>query len=257
MRVTMLGCGASNGVPLVGCDCAVCTSADPRNKRSRVSIFVEIDGVNILIDTSPDLRQQALNNGIRRVDAVLFTHDHADHTHGIDDLRSFNYLSNQAIPAFADTRTMESLMQRFDYAFLPKPSPTWYRPGIAMHEVDISKSNEFSVLGIQVKAFMQEHGRIISLGFRIGNMAYSTDVNALPEASWETLRGVEVWIVDCLRYTASPSHSMLAETLRWIERVNPKRAILTHMSHELEYNALKAQLPSGVEPGYDGLVIDC
>jgi phosphoribosyl 1,2-cyclic phosphate phosphodiesterase len=243
-------------VPLIGCDCAVCTSKNPKNTRKRVSALVEADGVNILIDTSPDLHRQALDNHIKRVDAVLYTHDHADHTHGIDELRSFNYLSGKEIPVFADKSTLGVLKQRFAYVFREKPENIWFRPCLTANAIDEGDMVDFEVLGVWVKAFRQGHGKLESLGFRIGDFAYSTDVDFIPETSFEALAGVKVWIVDCLRETKSYSHSNLVQTLQWIERVKPERAILTHMSHEVDYDALKAQLPPHIEPGYDGLTMD-
>ncbi|MFO0388960.1 MAG: MBL fold metallo-hydrolase [Alphaproteobacteria bacterium] len=256
MRVTMLGCGHSGGVPLIGCDCAVCTSKNPKNTRKRVSVLVEVNNINILIDTSPDLHQQALDNGINRVDAVLYTHDHADHTHGIDELRSFNYLSSKEIPVFSDKKTLDVLQQRFAYAFKEKPEYVWFRPSLTPQLVNEEDVVDFEVMGVSVTAFKQGHGKLESLGFRIGDFAYSTDVDFIPEKSFEALVGVKVWIVDCLRETKSHSHSYLEQTLTWIERVKPSRAVLTHMSHEVEYEALKTQLPPHIEPGYDGLTMD-
>ncbi len=256
MRVTMLGSGHSGGVPLIGCDCAVCTSGDPKNIRKRVSVLVEAGGLNILIDTSPDLHRQAIDNGIKRVDAVLYTHDHADHTHGIDELRSFNYLSGKEIPVFADKKTLEVLQQRFTYVFKGKPEYVWFRPSLTPQAIPEGEVVEFDVSGVVVKAFKQGHGKLESLGFRIGDFAYSTDVDLIPEKSFEALAGVKLWFVDCLRYTKSHTHSNLEQTLQWIERVKPERAVLTHMAHEFDYHTLKAELPAGVEPGYDGLAMD-
>jgi phosphoribosyl 1,2-cyclic phosphate phosphodiesterase len=256
MRVTVLGCGASTGVPMIGCDCAVCTSNDPKNKRQRVSIFIEINGVNLLVDTSPDLRTQALANGITRVDAILLTHEHADHTHGLDDIRSFNFIRNDSIPLYANARTMDSLKQRFGYIFLPKPAPVWFRASVTPRLIPDAPVQHFNAEGIDVVAFEQDHGRIRSLGFRIGDFAYSTDVDQMPESAFEALKGVDVWIVDCLRYTSSMTHSTLERTLGWIKRVKPRLAVLTHMGHELDYSRLASELPGGVVPGYDNMVIE-
>lgn len=256
MRVTMLGCGSSGGVPLIGCDCAVCTSKNPKNKRLRVSVLVETGAKNILIDTSPDLRQQALRHNIRRIDAVLYTHDHADHTHGLDDLRSFNYLSGDSLPLYGDAHTMEGVKRRFPYAFLPKPENVWYRPSLTTNILPDAETYDFTVYGVSVKLFRQSHGRTHTLGYRIGDFAYSTDAKDLPESAFEALAGVKLWIVDCLRYRESPGHSTLEKTLGWVSRVNPGLAVLTHMAHDLDYDVLCKELPSGVVPGYDGLVLD-
>jgi len=255
MRVTMLGCGSSTGVPVIGCHCPVCTSNDPKNKRSRVSVWVETDGVNFLIDSSPDLRQQALSQGISRVDAVLYTHDHADHTNGLDDLRAFNMLTDETVPVYANAPTLQLLQQRFPYAFLPKPRG-WYRPALTPHAIAEAPIQRFTALSIPITAFEQQHGKSKTLGYRIGDFAYSTDTDGLSDIAFEALSGVQLWLVDCLRYGHSHSHSNLAQTLAWIGRVRPRLAILTHMAHDFDYHTLSAELPAGVMAGYDGMIID-
>lgn len=253
-HITILGCGASAGTPLIGCNCATCTSPNPKNNRTRVSVLVQIGDTRILIDTSPDLRQQALRQKITTVDAILYTHDHADHTHGIDDIRSFNFHRNNMIPAYGDAHTLASLQHRFAYVFQPPmPQYGWFRPALEAHIIQAGKP--FSVEGISVLPLAQKHGKHDSLGFRIGNFAYSTDTNFLPEESFDALQGLDVWVVDCLRYDPAPTHAHLELALQWIARVKPKRAILTHMSHVLEYDALCQSLPVGVEPAYDGQAI--
>lgn len=254
MRITLLGCGSSAGVPLIGCTCSICHSTDARNKRSRVSLRVEAQGQSLLIDTSPDLRLQALQHHMPIVNAILYTHDHADHTHGIDDVRSFNFTCNDVIPAYGDAETLNHLQKRFAYAFKEKPENVWFRPCMRPHVV--TPYHPFDVQGVQVLPFAQLHGKVQSLGYRIGDMAYSTDVNVMPEESFAALEGVKLWVVDCLRYTPSYTHAHLALTLEWISRVKPERAILTHMAHDFDYATLAAELPAGVEPGYDGLVVE-
>jgi len=253
MKVTILGCGGSSGVPLIGCDCPVCKSEDPKNKRLRASILVKEKNTAVLVDSSPDLRQQALTNNITKVDAVLFTHAHADHTSGIDDLRAFSYLNNKPIPVYSDRKTLEELKTRFEYAFIPEVPKTWYRPCLIPHEIEAGK--KFTIGDMTIEPFIQGHGKITTLGFRFGDFAYSTDTDYLSPEALENLRGVKAWVVDCLRYEKAPTHSHLEQTLQWIAAVGPKTGILTHMGHEMEYQALKQRLPNGVEPAYDGMVI--
>lgn len=256
MKVTILGCGNSTGVPAIGCSCEVCRSSNPKNKRSRVSVLVEGKGVNLLIDSSPDLRQQALANGINRVDAVLYTHAHADHANGIDDLRSFNYLSGKSLPAYGNAHTLSNLSASFPYIFTPKTGKDFYGASLTAHILPDEPVHTLNIYGISVTCFEQLHAKTNTLGYRIGNFAYSTDVKQLPETAFEALEGVEAWVVDCLHYKEAFSHSHLAQTLQWIERVKPRLAVLTHMDHDFDYDRLSAELPAGVVPGYDGMIIE-
>jgi phosphoribosyl 1,2-cyclic phosphate phosphodiesterase len=255
MRITMLGSGPSWGVPRIGGDWGACDPSNPKNRRRRVSILVEEGGSTLLIDTSPDLREQLLDAGTKRIDAVLFTHSHADHTHGIDDLRSINRMMGKPLPIYAAPFTMTELKTRFRYIFAPideEAKALFYKPAVEPHEIDGS----FSVAGIAVAPFVQDHGFSKTLGFRFGRFAYSTDVVALDETAFAALAGIEVWIVDCIRRASHPTHSHLERTLEWIARVKPRRAIFTHMDQSLDYATLQRELPDGVEPGYDGLVIE-
>lgn len=255
MKITLLGSGASSGVPLIGCDCPVCLSPNQRNKRSRVSLFVETAGIKLLIDTSPDLRAQFLREGLKTADAILYTHAHADHIHGIDDIRSLNFYRGGPIPAYANKATLDELHERFGYVFRePIPQYGWFRPCLIPHE--IAPGVAFSVEGVTITPFRQIHGKVDSLGFRIGNMAYSTDIKSFPPESEEHLHGLDLWILDCLKMEPAPTHTHLAQSLEWIAQYRPKRAILTHLAHELEYAALQAILPEGVEVGYDGLQVE-
>lgn len=254
MRVTVLGCGGSNGVPTIGNIWGVCDPANPKNRRLRPSVLMEADETVLLIDTTPDLRAQLLAGNVHRLTAVLYTHAHADHTHGIDELREINRLMRQPLDIFADRATLDQLTLRFDYCFA-----AWHsddpiaRPLLVPHAID----RAFRVGALTVIPFEQDHGYSLSLGFRIGGFAYSTDVKRLPEPAFEVLEGVDVWIVDCQReYPPHPVHSHLSQTLDWIARVRPRRAILTHMGTGLDYDLLRAQLPPHVEPGYDGQVIE-
>jgi phosphoribosyl 1,2-cyclic phosphate phosphodiesterase len=251
MRVTVLGCGASWGVPAIGPDWGRCDPQEPRNRRRRCSLLVESRGAVLLIDMSPDLREQLLAAGAGRIDAVLLTHAHADHLHGIDDLRMVNRLIGKPIPLFAGADCLAEVERRFGYALLPPPEKPLYRPALAAHPI----AGPFTAAGMRVVPFVQDHGYTTTLGFRIGPLAYSTDVTGLDEAAFAALAGVELWVVDCMRREPHPTHSDLAKTLAWIARVRPRRAVLTHMDQSLDYRELKAELPSGVEPGYDGLVV--
>jgi phosphoribosyl 1,2-cyclic phosphate phosphodiesterase len=253
VRIRILGCGGSGGVPLIGDDWGACDPREPKNRRRRASILVEEGAATLLVDTSPDMREQLLDAGTRRLDAVLFTHPHADHLHGIDDLRSVNRLMRKPIPAYANTQTLEKIAQRFGYVFAPLESgDSFYKPTLTPHVID----GPFEIAGLRIVPFEQDHGFSTTLGFRIGGIAYSTDVVDLDETAFGILAGVELWIVDCLRYEPHPTHSHLAKTLSWIARVKPRRAVLTHMDIQLDYATLCRDLPAGVEPGYDGLTIE-
>lgn len=263
VRVTILGCGASGGVPLIACPCDTCTSTDEKNKRLRSSILVEVEGADrFIVDTGTDFRQQCLRHGITCVDAIIYTHAHADHVHGIDDVRSLNYHADASIPAYGDSATLAQLQDRFGYVFQPKPAGhPWYRPSLIPIVIDDALDADGNGVitlpkGTKVQVFKQLHGRLPTLGLRVGNIAYSVDVNALPEASFAYLRGLDVWIVDCLRHKEAPTHAHLEMTLGWIERVQPKMAYLTHMNHDFEYHAFCTELPPHIRPAYDGLVID-
>jgi phosphoribosyl 1,2-cyclic phosphate phosphodiesterase len=252
MKVTVLGCGASTGVPAIGPDWGRCDPADPRNRRRRVSALVEIGNIAILIDTSPDLREQLIDARVARLEAVVITHAHADHLHGIDDLRAVNRLMRAAIPLYAEASTLTEIGRRFGYVFAPVEEPgRYYKPTLVPHEI----AGPFEIAGIPVLPFAQNHGFSTTLGLRIGGFAYSTDVTELDEQAFAALAGIDLWVVDCLRREPHPTHSHLAKTLSWIARVRPRRAVLTHMDQSLDYRELSAELPEGVEPGRDGLAI--
>ena len=207
----------------------------------------------MLIDCGPDLREQLLDAGAYRVDALLLTHAHADHLHGIDDLRMVNRLNGKPIPLYASAGDLGEVERRFGYVLeRPMPGKPLYRPALQAHEI----AGPFEAAGLPVVPFVQGHGRVKTLGFRIGPLGYSTDVSELDEAAFAALAGTELWIVDCMRREAHPTHCHVAKALAWIERVGPRRAVLTHMDQSLDYRELAAELPPGVEPGYDGLTID-
>lgn len=255
MKVTILGCGPSGGVPLLGNDWGDCDPANPKNCRRRASILLEDGAAQILIDTSPDMRAQLLDAGVGRLDAILFTHAHADHCHGIDEVRALNRAMGQPIPIHASAKTFAELKKRFDYIFRPQDpaaGAVFYKPSLTPTLID----GPFEVAGVRVVPFLQDHGFSQTLGFRFGALAYSTDVVGLDAAAFAALEGVETWIVDSYRRTPHPTHSHLAQTLEWIARVRPRRAILTHMDVQLDYETLRRELPRGVEPGYDGMEIE-
>jgi phosphoribosyl 1,2-cyclic phosphate phosphodiesterase len=248
MKVTILGCGTSGGVPRIGNYWGNCDPQETKNRRRRVSILVEHVGTSLLVDTSPDLREQALSANINRLDGVLYTHDHADHTHGIDDLRGISQIMRQRLDLYGNHATLKVLKQRFTYVF---ESVAGYPVIANAHEI----TGPFRIGAIDITPFRQIHGDMETLGFRFGSVAYSTDLNILPEESIEILKGVDTWIVDALRYEPHPTHPHLDLTLSWIEKVKPRRAVLTHMTWDMDYAALVKNLPQGVEPAYDGMVL--
>ena len=254
MKVTVLGCGTSTGVPVIGCECSVCRSPDPRNKRLRCSLLVETLGVRLLIDTSPDLRQQALTHRFASVDGILFTHAHADHLHGIDEVRTFNINAERSIDVFADRPTLWHLETRFGYTLhgASYDGRGHWRPALCPHRIE----GPFVAAGVPVIPFVQGHGRSTTTGFRIGGLAYSPDADRMPDESLARLGGLDLWIVDALRDRPHPSHAHLERTLGWIDHVQPRRAVLTHMNHEVDYVDWAARLPAGVEPAYDGMVLE-
>lgn len=253
MKVTVLGCGSSGGVPLIGNIWGVCDPLNPKNSRTRASILVEQGDTVVLVDTSPDMRQQLLACRATRLDAVLYTHAHADHCHGVDDLRSVNWLTQKPIDIYADKITLGELGARFPYIFQKTGGNNFYRPSVTPHEIE----GPFTVGALSVRPFKQRHEYSHSLGFRFGDFAYSTDANELDENAFEALAGIRTWIVDCVRMEPHPTHAHLKQTLAWIDRVKPQRAFLTHMSHEVDYDRLVKALPKGVMPAYDGLVFEC
>lgn len=254
MRITILGCGPSSGVPAIGGRWGACDPKDPRNRRRRSSILVEEAGTRVLVDTSPDLRAQLLDADVRGLEAVLLTHEHADHVHGLDDLRAVNRLMGAPLPLYSDTRVLGIMRQRFAYAIADDIDGTSvYKPMLVPKVID----GPFHIGPIPVTAFDQDHGHgMASLGFRFGDAAYSTDVVRLDEAAFAALEGVRLWIVDCFQDSPHGTHSWLEQTLRWIARVAPERAVLTHMSPALDYQSVADRCPPGVVPAHDGLVLD-
>jgi len=259
-RLTILGSGSSGGVPRLGNDWGACDPENQKNRRLRCSALVERWGkggrTSVLIDTGPDIREQLLAMRVDALDGIVYTHDHADHTHGIDDLRVICYRMRRRIDAWADAATHESLMARFGYCFESPPGRS-YPPIMNAHLIDPAVA--FAVSGdggnIDMQPIEQDHGEIPSLGFRVGNVAYSPDISGLSDASAALLQGLDVWIVDALRYIPHPSHFTVKQALEWIERLKPKRAILTHLHVDLDYDTLRRELPDHVEPAFDGMQI--
>jgi phosphoribosyl 1,2-cyclic phosphate phosphodiesterase len=264
LEVQILGCGSSGGVPrLGGADetgfWGACDSGNPKNRRRRCSLLIRRKSsggeTRVLVDTSPDMREQLLAARVARLDGVLITHDHADQLHGMDDLRVVSLHNRGRLDVWTDATTMASVMRRFGYCFVQPPGSD-YPPILNGHEIP-EPFTPFDISGpggaVPVRTFAQRHGNIRSLGFRFGPVAYSPDVDALDENAFAALAGVECWIVDALRYTPHPSHAHLARTLEWIAKVKPRRAILTNMHVDMDYETLARELPAGVEPGFDGM----
>lgn len=251
MIIKVLGCATSTGVPIVGCGCEVCTSKNPKNKRTRSSVLVQVKGKNILIDSSTDLRMQALSNNFTKIDAVLYTHSHADHTHGIDDLRVFNFINKTEISCYSNQETIRNIRQNFSYIF-DSSNSTASRPKLIFRAV----SGEFRYEGIKVIPVDINHAKWIINGYRIGSFAYLTDCSGIPEYSLEKLRDLDLLIIGALRYTPHPAHLSIDQAVEMIDIIKPKRAVFTHMGHEVEYESLNEYLPDNIEPAFDGLEIE-
>lgn len=252
MRLVILGCGTSTGVPVIGCHCEVCSSKDPRNKRTRSSVLVNSGNANILIDTTTDLRTQALANGLERVDAVLYTHAHADHIHGIDDLRAFNLAAGgKAIPCYGNKETIARIRSIFGYIFREDGRDGW-KPNLTTTEVN----SGFSVGSTAITAIDVMHGEATILGYRIGPFAYLTDCSAIPPESMEKLQGLELLILGALRHKPHPTHFSIDEAIRASRSIKARRTIFTHLGHNLDYTRDNPALPEGFELAYDGMTIE-
>jgi phosphoribosyl 1,2-cyclic phosphate phosphodiesterase len=262
LKFTILGCGSSGGVPRPALGWGDCDPNNPKNRRRRTSLLVERyenrDGgpTRVLVDTSPDLREQLLDAEVDWVDGVLYTHDHADHTHGIDDLRALFIKRRQRVDVYLDERTSGVVRKRFDYCFQAPPGSE-YPPIVAEHR--LVAGTPVTIMGeggvIAALPYRQEHGDIPSLGFRFGNLAYSCDLSDVPAESIAALSGLDVWILDALRYRPHPSHLSLDDALRWIEEIKPRRAVLTNLHSDLDYEVLRGKLPVNVVPAFDGMTI--
>jgi phosphoribosyl 1,2-cyclic phosphate phosphodiesterase len=252
LRVTFLGSGTSHGVPMIGCDCAVCRSTDPRDNRLRPSVLLEPDdGTVLLVDTGPDLRAQALRHGVVRVDAVLFTHPHADHILGLDETRRFTTLQGRAIPCYGDPDTIAEVRRVFQYAFDPR------QQGGGVPRLDLRPvTGPFSVGETVVTPVPVMHGELPIYGYRVGAFAYLTDCSAVPESSWPLLAGVKTLAIDALRHRPHPTHFTVAQAIEAASRVGAERTLLTHIAHDLGHAETSANLPAGVELAYDGLEVE-
>ncbi len=240
-------------MPLIGDHWGACDPAEPRNQRLRSSILIEGAG-RLLVDAGPDLRAQMLFNDISAFDAVLFTHSHADHIMGVDELRAVNRATGAPLPVFAMGATLDDLQRRFDYAFLPPVPHGFFRPCLVPNLV--AAGTEVTLAGMPVRLFAQDHQVMETLGLRTGGFAYSTDVVRLPEASLAALAGIDTWVVDCFQRGPHPVHAGLEAVLAWVERLQPRRTILTHMSQDMDWAWMAANLPTGIEAGFDGMVIE-
>jgi phosphoribosyl 1,2-cyclic phosphate phosphodiesterase len=259
MKAIVLGCGGSAGVPMIGGadgrgDWGVCDPAERRNRRTRSSIVVQgNDGRRLLVDTAPEMRLQLIDHAIPSIDGVLFTHSHADHILGLDDVRILNRIIDRPMPVWGDAHTLEELRRRFDYAFLPWRPPGFIRP--VLEAQPIKSGDTVAMAGIELTVFDQDHGFGTTLGFRAGRFAYCTDVVDLDQAAWEILAGVETWLVDCFQREPHRTHASLAAVREWAARLGAKRTILTHMGNDMDWGWMMRNLPRGLEPAYDGMEI--
>jgi phosphoribosyl 1,2-cyclic phosphate phosphodiesterase len=259
--VTILGCGSSGGVPRVGQGWGKCDPANPKNRRRRCSILVQRSQggaeTNVLVDTSPDLREQLIDADVKRLDAILYTHPHADHTHGVDDVRGLVILHGRRIPAYMDEPTSKALTHKFDYIFETPPG-SFYPPLMVEHRLHLGRPISIEGPGGEVEAapFRLDHGDMDALGFRFGAMAYTPDLHAIPPESLPYLEGLDLWIIDALRHQRHGTHLSVSEALDWVARMKPRRAVLTDLHVDLDYEALKAMCPPHVTPAHDGMRID-
>lgn len=255
MKVTILGCGPSGGVPGIGNYWGKCDPNNPKNIRLRPSILIENNALSLLVDTSPDVRQQLLNANVSRLDAVLFTHGHADHLHGIDDLRSINRQMNKALDVYLNQETLDHISQRFGYVLEPlaEGADMFYKPVLVPHLVESGQS--FEIEGCSLMPILQDHGYCETIGYRIGDFAYSTDVVNMTDESFALLEGVKVWVIGTLVDHAHQTHADVDKAIKWVEQIAPEKAFLTHLGASLDYSALSARLPENMAPCFDGMEI--
>ena len=254
-EITILGCGSSSGVPAIGNNWGKCNPNNPKNRRLRSSILIKTPRAKLLIDATPDLRQQLLNANVKSLDGILITHCHADHINGIDDFRFLNVIMNQDLHLYATKKNIDEIKKRFSYVFeklAPQAKGFYYKPCLIPHEIN----GLFKINSLEILSFQQDHGFVESTGFRINNFAYSSDVFDLSENVFKKLENLDLWIVDCLRFEPHKSHAHLEKVLKWINRLKPKRTILTHMNYEIDYDHINSLLPKNCEAAYDGLKLN-
>lgn len=251
MKITFLGTGTSQGIPVITCNCDVCQSGDEKDKRLRTSVLIETESTNIVIDTGPDFRQQMLREKVKKLDAVMFTHEHKDHISGLDDIRSYNYVQQKPMDVYAQHRVLEALKQEFSYVFSEYKYPGI--PKVILHEIN---TNAFKINDVKITPIPVIHLKLPILGYRIGNFGYITDANFIPEESKALLKGLDVLVINALRIKKHISHFNLTEALAVVDELKPQKAFLTHISHYLgKHEEILKMVPRGVEPAYDGLVI--
>jgi len=251
-RITFLGTGTSQGIPMIGCDCEVCMSEDIKDKRLRTSAYIEYCGKNILIDAGPDFRQQMLREKIGHLDAILLTHQHKDHTGGLDDVRAINYLENRAFPIYCEKKVQESLKLEYSYAF-----SEYKYPGVPEFILKTIDENPFKIDDVEIIPIRAMHYKLPVLGFRIGNLAYITDANYIPDEEYKKMKGVTVFVLNTVRFEKHISHYSIPEAIEVANRVGAKHTYFTHLSHQIpKHKIFSKMLPEGIEPAYDGLVVD-
>ena len=253
IKITILGCGTSTGVPLIHCRCKVCRSSDPKNHRTRASIWIQANGKSLLVDVSPDFRQQVMKAKIPKIDAILFTHPHADHISGIDEIRSYNFIQQQRIPAYGHDWTIDQLPKRFPYIFTPTKIE-----GGGVAQIDLNKislNEKFSVQGVVVQSISLDHGSEKVAGYRIGNFAYLTDFHRISEDSMNRLKGLDVVIMDCLRLQAHSTHVNFDQALNYALQLKAKRTIFTHMGHDFDFRSFSKKLPKKHQLAFDGMKV--
>jgi len=253
LNVTILGSGTSSGVPTIGCSCSTCTSKNSKDKRLRTSILIEKNDTKVLIDTTPDFRQQMLVNNLKKIDGIVYTHAHFDHIGGFDDIRALNYTTGRPLPIFLNEETLAKIKRTFYYAFEDSDQ---IGGGIPLVDVNIINNQLFSINNIDLQPLLLKHGKLDVLGFRVGNFAYCTDTNFIPEATKEKLRDLDVLIIDALRITKHSTHFSIDEAVEEIYNLNPKTAYLIHLTHQVEHDKLESMLPDHIRPAFDGMRIN-